>query len=157
MKKQLALLLALGMSVSLLAGCGSSKTTESTQPTGTGSTDAAGDEPKKVVFMVNGSLGDKGFFDSCQEGIERLGSEYGCEVKTIEMGRDETRPGKTKDERGWRLSDLAASRSRSERVVSGTRCSRPFLISWAGIVSTSPSIQSRLSFVASPGRSIVTS
>ena len=74
----------------LLAGCGSSKTTESTQPTGTGSADAAGDEPKKVVFMVNGSLGDKGFFDSCQEGIERLGNEYGCEVKTIEMGRDET-------------------------------------------------------------------
>lgn len=90
MKKQLALLFALGMSVSLLAGCGSSKTTESTQPTGTGSADAAGDEPKKVVFMVNGSLGDKGFFDSCQEGIERLGNEYGCEVKTIEMGRDET-------------------------------------------------------------------
>ena len=95
MKKQLALLLALGMSVSLLAGCGSSKAPETTQPaeptgTETAGTESTGTEGKKVVFLVNGSLGDKGFFDSCQEGIERLGSEYGCEVKTIEMGRDET-------------------------------------------------------------------
>lgn len=45
---------------------------------------------KKVVFLVNGNLGDKGFYDSIAEGVNRLGSDYGCEIKIIEMGRDET-------------------------------------------------------------------
>ena len=85
MKKYLSLLLSLCMTVALLAGCGSKD-----EPSDSGSPDAAADDAKKVVFMVNGSLGDKGFFDSCQEGIQRLESEYGCTVKTIEMGKDET-------------------------------------------------------------------
>ena len=89
MKKYLSLLLALGMTLSLLAGCGS--TTDEDTAANSGNTPSeTEDDAKKVVFMVNGSLGDKGFFDSCQEGIDRLASEYGCEVKTIEMGKDET-------------------------------------------------------------------
>ena len=45
---------------------------------------------KKVCFLVNGNLGDKGFYDSCAEGVTRLGEKYGCDVKIVEMGRDET-------------------------------------------------------------------
>lgn len=89
MKKYLSLLLALGMTLSLLAGCGSTSNEDAAESDGSTSSDTENDA-KKVVFMVNGSLGDKGFFDSCQEGIDRLASEYGCEVKTIEMGKDET-------------------------------------------------------------------
>lgn len=40
--------------------------------------------------MVNGNLGDKGFYDSSAAGIAILNEEYGCETKIIEMGRDET-------------------------------------------------------------------
>lgn len=84
-KKYLALALTAALSVGVLAGCGS-KPAEDAPATG----EPTGDEAKKVVFLVNGSLGDKGFFDSCEAGMKRLESEYGCEVKTIEMGRDET-------------------------------------------------------------------
>ena len=81
MKKLLSLLLALTMTLGILSGCGDQ---DENAPTDDDS------DAKKVVFMVNGNLGDKGFYDSCQEGIVRLGEEYGCTVKTIEMGRDET-------------------------------------------------------------------
>jgi len=42
------------------------------------------------VFLVSGNLGDKGFYDSCAEGVNRLNDEYGCETKTIEMKNDQT-------------------------------------------------------------------
>ena len=89
MKKRLSLFLALCMALSLMAGCGSTAQDGGEAPADDAG-DGAADDAKKVAFMVNGSLGDKGFFDSCQEGIDRLASEYGCEVKTIEMGKDET-------------------------------------------------------------------
>lgn len=91
MKKVVSLIMALMMTTSLLAGCGStSSSAGSSADAGSSSAASTSDTGKKVVFMVNGSLGDKGFFDSCAEGINRLGSEYGCEVKIIEMGKDET-------------------------------------------------------------------
>jgi basic membrane protein A len=46
-------------------------------------------DPFKVVYLVNGNLGDKGFYDSCAEGVKKLSEEYGVETKIIEMGRDE--------------------------------------------------------------------
>lgn len=47
-------------------------------------------EPFKVVYLVNGNLGDKGFYDNAASGFYRLRDELGCEIKIIEMGRDET-------------------------------------------------------------------
>lgn len=47
-------------------------------------------DAKKAVFLVNGNLGDKGFYDLCAEGMYQLRDKYGYEVKIIEMGRDET-------------------------------------------------------------------
>lgn len=47
-------------------------------------------DPLKVVYLVNGSLGDKGFYDSAASGLDMMKKELGAEVKTVEMGRDET-------------------------------------------------------------------
>ena len=59
MKKALALLLILTMAVGL-AACG---TTAPEQPAG------AGDEPLRVALLLNGTLGDKSFFDSADRGL----------------------------------------------------------------------------------------
>lgn len=100
MKKMVPFLLALVMILGLLSGCGAGGSSSAVS-SGSGSAansaasgSAAGStssiQGKKVVFLVNGNLGDKGFFDSCAEGINRLASEYGCKTKIIEMGKDET-------------------------------------------------------------------
>lgn len=44
---------------------------------------------KKIVLLVNGNLGDKGFFDSAASGIKKLAAE-GYKTKIIEMGTDST-------------------------------------------------------------------
>ena len=50
-------------------------------------------EPLKVVNLINGTLGDKSFFDSAAHGMDLIKAEYGdkVEVKTIEMSYDETK------------------------------------------------------------------
>jgi basic membrane protein A and related proteins len=56
-----------------------------------GDDSTSGDEdPLKVVYLVNGSLGDKGFYDSAASGITQIQNDLGGEVKIVEMGRDET-------------------------------------------------------------------
>ena len=47
-------------------------------------------EPLKVLNFVNGSLGDKSFFDSANRGIERAVAELGIEADTIETSYDAT-------------------------------------------------------------------
>ena len=47
-------------------------------------------DPLRVVYLVNGSLGDKGFYDSTASGLYRMRDELGAEIKIIKMGRDET-------------------------------------------------------------------
>lgn len=70
MKKFAALLLALVMALSL-AACGNQNT-----PAGSGSNagSTSGDEAKvyNVVYLVNGNLGDKSFFDSAKAGLDQL-------------------------------------------------------------------------------------
>lgn len=94
MKKMVPFLLALVMILGLLSGCGAASSGSGSAANSAASGSAAGStssiQGKKVVFLVNGNLGDKGFFDSCAEGINRLASEYGCTTKIIEMGKDET-------------------------------------------------------------------
>lgn len=48
----------------------------------------AQDEPLRVVYVVNGVLGDKSFFDSGQRGVEMAMDEYDIDVNTIELGID---------------------------------------------------------------------
>lgn len=85
--KLLALLIVSIMAVAMLASCGDGNAKPSTtDPSGTNATD----KPYKVVYLVNGNLGDKGFYDNAAAGFYRLRDELGYEIKVIEMGRDET-------------------------------------------------------------------
>ena len=72
--------------------------------------DASGD-PLKVVYLCNGNLGDKGFNDSAASGMQKLADEMGAEVKTIEMGRDET---------SYEGNYLDVSEQDWDMIVSGT-------------------------------------
>ena len=81
MRKALALLLILVMAVGL-AACG---TTAPEQP--------AGEEPLRVALLLNGTLGDKSFFDSADRGLQMAEEKYGdqFEFTTVEMTTDETK------------------------------------------------------------------
>ena len=83
MKRTISLLLAMVMVVMLFAGCGAKEAPAADAP-------AASDDAMKIMYLVNGSLGDKGFCDSAASGINMMASELGAETKIVEMGRDET-------------------------------------------------------------------
>lgn len=91
MKKFLALLLALMMVLSLVA-CGE-KDTADTEPVDEGT------DVYNVVYLVNGNLGDKSFFDSAEAGLEQLQADGRITLRTIEMG------GTDEDQPAW-LSNL---------------------------------------------------
>lgn len=78
MKRLTAVLVLVLVAAMVLAGC-SSKSQGNTSSTG---------KKLKVVLLVNGTLGDKSFFDSANAGMERIKNELGCETKVIEMGTD---------------------------------------------------------------------
>ncbi|HQD62609.1 MAG TPA: BMP family ABC transporter substrate-binding protein, partial [Defluviitoga sp.] len=44
--------------------------------------------PKKVAYVINGSLGDQSFYDSGYEGIKNLEKDYGVETKLMECNFD---------------------------------------------------------------------
>lgn len=54
---------------------------------------ALADEPKKIVFLINGNLGDKSYFDLGALGMDQIKAKYGDAVETrvIEMGTDQTK------------------------------------------------------------------
>ena len=113
MKKFAALLLALVMALSL-AACGNQNT-----PVGSGSNagSTSGDEAKvyNVVYLVNGNLGDKSFFDSAEAGLDQLKADGRITLTTIEMGGlDEDKP-KWKDT----LYEVSAS-GEYDVVICGT-------------------------------------
>ena len=45
----------------------------------------------KIVLLITSQLGDRGFYDSANDGMTLLQRELGAEVKTIEMGQDPSR------------------------------------------------------------------
>ncbi|MBB6478877.1 BMP family ABC transporter substrate-binding protein [Spirochaeta isovalerica] len=57
------------------------------------SEDAPMDDVLKIVLILNGTLGDKSFFDSADNGMKLIKDKYGDKVlvKTIEMNYDETK------------------------------------------------------------------
>jgi basic membrane protein A len=73
MKRMLCTLLALMMIAMSVAGC---------KPTVTG--------PKtdKLVYLINGALGDNAFYDSGQKGIDNIKAQYGVETRTIQCSFD---------------------------------------------------------------------
>ncbi len=51
-------------------------------------TAVAQDEPLRIVSVINGTLGDKSFFDSAQRGMDAVADEYDIEIDTVELGID---------------------------------------------------------------------
>ena len=47
-------------------------------------------EPLNVLLFINGSLGDKSFFDSAKRGVDRAVAELGIQADTIETTYDAT-------------------------------------------------------------------
>lgn len=56
-----------------------------------GAQESAGGDGLKVVLYVNGTLGDKSFFDSAARGVEMAAEEFGIRGKVIEGGYDPAR------------------------------------------------------------------
>ena len=80
MKKIIAWLLAAIMVLGRAACASKTETTEAS-------------DVKNVVYIVNGNLGDKSFFDSAQAGIDELVKAGRITCKTIELGgTDEDQP-----------------------------------------------------------------
>lgn len=80
MKRWSVGILLLSLVLMLVAACGKESTTE---------TSANDPEKIKAVFYANGTLGDKGFFDSTERGLQKAGKELGIEVKTVEGGTNQ--------------------------------------------------------------------
>lgn len=88
MKKLLVSILSLAMVVGLVA-CGGSGGSNN----GGGSSSNNSGKSYKVAYLVNGNLGDKSFFDSCNTGLTQLKNDGRIDLTTIEMGgTDEDQP-----------------------------------------------------------------
>lgn len=46
------------------------------------------ERPKRVVYLINGALGDNAFYDSGKSGIDNIARQYGVETRTIECNFD---------------------------------------------------------------------
>ncbi len=93
MKKGLGFMLAGALVCStLFTACGSagSSAPDKTDQEQTSAAKKEDKAPLKVVYLVNGNLGDKGFYDSAASGLYKMRDELGADVKVVEMGRDET-------------------------------------------------------------------
>ncbi|HNZ62713.1 MAG TPA: BMP family ABC transporter substrate-binding protein [Bacillota bacterium] len=87
--KLLALALVLIMALAA-AACGGTETTptEGSTPDKTGEAD----KPLKIALMLNGTLGDRSFFDSANNGMEMVKKELkNVETKVVEMTYDDTK------------------------------------------------------------------
>jgi basic membrane protein A len=49
---------------------------------------SAAPKTTKVVYLINGALGDNAFYDSGQKGMDQLSKEFGVETRTIEANFD---------------------------------------------------------------------
>lgn len=93
-KRLLSALLIAAMSLTFaLTGC-SSQEAKSEEPAAgntSQSDSAASGKNLNVAILLNGTLGDKAFFDSAANGAKMMESELGCTTKVIEMTADETK------------------------------------------------------------------
>ena len=103
MKRIISTMLAVLLIFSLLlAGCGSSSEVssasdaESSAPEST-DTDTTSEDKYNVVSIINGSLGDKSFFDSAESGLKQLTDDGLIKYKPIELGGTDADQPKWKD------------------------------------------------------------
>ncbi|SFH52398.1 nucleoside-binding protein [Tindallia magadiensis] len=98
MKKYGSVLLMIVLILSLaLTGCGGSdEPAEPAEPTDTDESVENGEEVEPsddeldIVLLINGTLGDRSFFDSAHNGMQLIEQELGANVRTIEMSYDQT-------------------------------------------------------------------
>ena len=69
--------------------------------------EAASDEPIRVCIVYTGTLGDKSYNDSCNEGAQRAVEDFGIELKSLE--------GATADE--WKANLLAACEDDYDLII----------------------------------------
>ncbi|NPV78007.1 MAG: BMP family ABC transporter substrate-binding protein [Anaerolineae bacterium] len=67
--------------------------------------------PKKVALVINGTLGDLGFFDSANNGVVRAGKDFGMDVKVIEA---------TYDTNKWEPALIDAANGPYDVIIAGT-------------------------------------
>ena len=86
-----------GLVVAGLTACTSDKAVNSDAPvteaaagSDGGAAPTGGDQitGKRVVYLINGALGDKGFYDSGQAGVKELEAKYGVTTRTLEANFD---------------------------------------------------------------------
>ena len=117
MKKNVTSLMLAAAMAATLSGCGGSSAEETaaakteTEKTADTKKTADADDKLKIVYLCNGNLGDKGFNDSAQSGMKMLEEKMGAEIKTIEMGRDET---------SYESNYMDVSEQDWDMIVSGT-------------------------------------
>jgi basic membrane protein A len=73
MKHKYYVLITALLILAILAGCAQASSTPDT---------------KKVVYLINGALGDNGFFDSGKLGMDAIASKYQLETRTLECNYD---------------------------------------------------------------------
>ena len=92
MSKKVNVLFGLAVATSIaLAACAPAAPAAPAQPAATQPPAAEAPAPaakKRVKLVLNGTLGDKSFFDSAQRGMDMMKNELGYEVRTIELGYD---------------------------------------------------------------------
>jgi basic membrane protein A and related proteins len=73
MKKTILAILVLSLMSAALAGCAP----QAEEP-----------EVTRVVYVINGALGDNAFYDSGKAGLDQIAEEFGLETRTIECNFD---------------------------------------------------------------------
>jgi len=88
-RKLFVILLVMALFAGLMAGCGSTTAPGSDADEPDTSADA---EPLRVALMLNGTLGDKAFFDSANNGIALINAQLqNVETKVVEATYDDTK------------------------------------------------------------------
>lgn len=74
---------------------------------------AMAQDPVRVVLLINGTLGDRSFFDSANDGLGMIVEKYGDQVETrvIEMGFDQSR---------WESTLIDVSSQDYDLIITGT-------------------------------------
>lgn len=127
MKKYLSFLLAMTMVIAMFAGCGAppapaAPATPAAPAAPATPADPAAPAPAaptaeklKVANVVNGNLGDKSFFDSCEAGLKKLADDGVIEYKTFELGATDA------DKPKWKSTlDELAMGGEYDLIICGT-------------------------------------
>jgi basic membrane protein A len=88
MKKSFVILLVATLVLALLAGCTAPQPPAQIDQPAAEQGDSASTTPQRIVYLINGALGDNAFYDSGQAGIDALAAQYGVETRTIEANFD---------------------------------------------------------------------